>query len=170
MLCLARSTEGDDEPALLLNGMLTNARGQVVASTYSSCAIPTRTIPTFTLPQPVGSLGAALDVLGVGGITVNTGALAGMTGLDAYVPPGVRAAEAMLDHVFEVAAATVDQRVESWTTRLDEWEHDAGELVQRHEVRQRRKVVADELGIARSMRPDQRTVRPLLLVIPAGPS
>ncbi len=74
----------------------------------------------------------------------------------------------MLDHVFEAAAASVDERVESWTTRLDEWEHDAGELVQRHEVRQRRKVVADELGIARSMRPDQRTVRPLLLVVPGN--
>ena len=159
--------DGGGEPALLLNGMLTNARGQVVASTYLVVRYPEPDDPTFTLPQPVESLGAALSLLGLDSPHVNTGALAGMTGLNAYVAPGVRAAEAMLDHVFEAAAASVDQRVESWTTRLDEWEHDAGELVQRQEVRKRRKVVADELGIARSMRPDQRTVRPLLLVIPS---
>jgi superfamily II DNA or RNA helicase len=162
-------TQGGSEPALLLNGMLTNARGQVVASTYLVVRYPDPDDLTFTLPQPVGSLGAALDMLGLRGPQINTGVLVGMTGLDAYIAPGVRAAEAMLDHVFEAAAASVDERVESWTTRLDEWEHDAGELVQRHEVRQRRKVVADELGIARSMRPDQRTVRPLLLVIPGNP-
>jgi hypothetical protein len=161
-------TEGAGEPALLLNGMLTNARGQVVASTYLVVRYPDPDDLTFTLPQPVGSLGAALDMLGLRGPQINTGVLVGMNGLDAYIAPGVRAAEAMLDHVFEAAAASVDERVESWTTRLDEWEHDAGELVQRHEVRQRRKVVADELGIARSMRPDQRTVRPLLLVIPGN--
>jgi superfamily II DNA or RNA helicase len=161
-------TQGGGEPALLLNGMLTNARGQVVASTYLVVRYPDPDDLTFTLPQPVGSLGAALDMLGLRGPQINTGVLVGMTGLDAYIAPGVRAAEAMLDHVFEAAAASVDERVESWTTRLDEWEHDAGQLVQRHEVRQRRKVVADELGIARSMRPDQRTVRPLLLVIPSN--
>ena len=51
---------------------------------------------------------------------------------------------------------------------MSAWEHDAGQLIQRQDLQQRRRVVADERGIARSMLPDQRTVRPLLLVVPSG--
>ncbi len=58
-------TQGGGEPALLLNGMLTNARGQVVASTYLVVRYPDPDDLTFTLPQPVGSLRAALDMLGL---------------------------------------------------------------------------------------------------------
>ena len=56
--------------------------------------------------------------------------------------------------------------MEQWVSRVAEWEHDAGELIQRKDLQTHRKIVADELGIARSMKPAQRSVRPLLLVIP----
>ena len=156
----------DEGAALLLHGTLTNARGQVVASTTVVVRYPNPADPTFTLPQPFASLRAALDALGVGGDQINTSALAGIEGLDAYIAPGVKAAESVLDQLFEAAATDVQERVERWITRVNEWEQGADELLQRQELRQRRKTVADELGIARSMRPDQRTVRPLLLVVP----
>jgi hypothetical protein len=152
--------------ALLLHGTLTNARGQIVASMYIIVRYPDPTDLSFRLPQPVGSMGEALEALGLGEIQINTGALAGVPGLDEYIAPGVEVAEGMLDQLFEVAAADVEQRVDNWVTRVSVWEQSADELIQRTDLQQRRKVVADELGIARSMRPDQRTVRPLLLVMP----
>jgi hypothetical protein len=161
----APAARTDEGVALLLHGTLTNARGQVVASMYIVVRYPDPGDPAFTLPQPFASLRAALDALGVGGDQVNTGALAGMEGLDAYVAPGVQAATSILDQLFEAAATDVEERVECWVTRVNEWEQSADELFQRQELQQRRKIVADELGIARSMRPDQRTVRPLLLVV-----
>ena len=157
---------GEGGPALLLHGTLTNARGQVVTSTFVLVRFPDPDVPDFTVPQPFGNLHSALGALGVASEQPNTGVLAGRTGLDAYIAPGVRAAEAVLDQVFEVAAEDVDERVERWVTRVRDWEQTADELIQRLELQQRRKVVADELGIARSMRPEQRTVRPLLLVMP----
>ncbi|MGI8731544.1 MAG: helicase-related protein [Solirubrobacteraceae bacterium] len=166
----APATHADDATALLLHGTLTNARGQVVASTYIVVRYPDSGDLDFTLPQPFGSMRAALEALGLSGgkSQINTGALAGMPGLDAYVAPGVRAATFLLDQHFAVAAAAVSERVERWATRVSAWEHDAGQLIQRQDLQQRRRVVADELGIARSMLPDQRTVRPLLLVVPSG--
>ena len=160
----------DEGPALLLHGTLTNARGQVVASTYIVARYPEPDDPTFTLPQPFGSLREALEALGLlGEDQINTGALAGMEErLGAYIAPGVEVATAMLDQLFEAAATAVDERVDRWVTRVSAWEHDAGRLIQRQDLQQRRKIVADERGVASSMRPDQRTVRPLLLVVPAG--
>ena len=156
--------------ALLLHGTLTNARGQVVASTYIVVRYPDPDDLTFTVPQPFGSLRAALDALGLSrhDDQVNTGALAGMEErLDEYIAPGVDVALSMLDQLFEAAANAVDERVDQWVTRVSGWEHDAGQLIQRQDLQQRRKIVADERGIASSMRPDRRTVRPLLLVVPA---
>ena len=166
----AAATHADDATALLLHGTLTNARGQVVASTYIVVRYPDPGDLDFTLPQPFGSMRAALEALGLSGgkSQINTGALAGMPGLDAFVAPGVRAASFLLGQHFAVAAAAVSERVERWATRVSAWEHDAGQLIQRQDLQQRRRVVADELGIARSMLPDQRTVRPLLLVVPSG--
>lgn len=160
----------DEGPALLLHGTLTNTRGQVVASTYIVVRYPEPDDPTFTLPQPFPGLRAALDALGLGGdAQINTGALAGMEErLNAYIAPGIGIASSMLDHQFEAVEQAVEERVERWVTRVSAWEHNADELIQRQDLQQRRKVVADELGIARSMRPDQRAVRPLLLVVPAG--
>jgi hypothetical protein len=166
----AVSAPTDDASALLLHGTLTNARGQVVASTYVVVRYPDPDNPIYTLPQPFGNLRSALDGLGLGhDDQINTGALAGMEEqLGRYVAPGVAVATSMLDQLFEAAASAVEERVDQWITRVSAWEQDAGQLIQRQELQQRRKLVADERGIARSMRPDQRTVRPLLLVIPAG--
>lgn len=165
----APAAETDAVAALLLHGTLTNARGQIVASTYIVVRYPDAEDPDFTLPQPFGSLRAAVEALGLGGgeNQINTGALAGMEEqLGAYIAPGVRAATPMLDQLFEAAAADVEDRVARWVTRVSAWEHNAAELVQRQDLQQRRKIVADERGIARSMRPDQSMVRPLLLVVP----
>jgi ERCC4-related helicase len=158
----------DDGVALLLQGTLTNARGQVVAAACVVARYRDPADPAFVVPEPFAGLAAALAALGLTGEQINTGALAQAQGLDAFIPPGVAVAGAMLDQLFEVAAESVERRVARWVERVRAWEHNAEELVQRHQLSERRAVVAEELGIAGSMRPEQRAVRPLLLVVPAG--
>lgn len=157
-----------DEAYLLLQGTLTNARGQVVSSTYVVVQFPDASDPTFAVPQPVASLSDAFEAmhLQLGG--ANTGLLKGATGLDAYVAPAVSAARTVLDGAFEAVAVGVTDRVERWQERVAEWQQAADQLAQRLEIKTRRAGVQEEQALVRTMLPDQRTVRPLLLVVPAG--
>ena len=157
---------GSEPPALLLRGALTNARGQTVAAHYVVVRYPDPSDRRFALPEPVATLDAALALLGVDGERPNVGALDGAGDLDAYIAPGVDAARTVLDGLFAEATADVQRRVERWLHRLDAWEHDAEALVQRHELRDRRAVVLAENDLAEAMRPSQRLVLPMLLVIP----
>jgi hypothetical protein len=153
--------------AVLLHGTLTNQRGQVVASTYVVVRFPEPKDPSYHLPQPFGTLREALADLGLTGEAVNTGALQGRTGLEAYVGPGVRAGRRMLDQLFSAATDSVVERVQEWSERVSQWDAEAVSQVQRQEVKVRRSLVDEEKEIADAMLPDQKTIRPLLLVVPA---
>lgn len=71
----------------------------------------------------------------------------------------------MADLVGAAAKATTE-RVREWSARTDSWDHEAGALVQRSEVRDRRHRVEEEKQLAQSMLPDRRLVRALLVVVP----
>ncbi len=77
-----------DEAYLLLQGTLTNARGQVVSSTYVVVRFPDPTDPTFALPQPVASLREAFEVMQAPAGRHQHRPPEGATGLDAYCRPG----------------------------------------------------------------------------------
>ena len=65
---------GESEEAfLLLQGTLTNARGQVVASTYVVTRFPDPTEPSFAMPQPVATLQEAFEVMQFHPGRANTG-------------------------------------------------------------------------------------------------
>jgi superfamily II DNA or RNA helicase len=155
-----------DEAYLLLQGTLTNARGQVVSSTYVVVQFPEASDPAFSVPQPVATLSEAFEVMHLQPGGTNTGLLKGAAGLDAYVAPAVNAARTVLDGAFEAVAAGVTDRVERWQERMNQWQRDADRLTQRLEITTRRGRVEEERALVRTMLPDQRTVRPLLLVVP----
>ena len=159
-----------EQPALLLRGALTNARGQTVAAQYIVVWFPAPDDLSFTLPEPVASLKDALTLLGMQGERPNRGELDGMSGddLNAYIAPGIGAARTALEGTFMASSVDVERRVERWLNRLDQWEHDAEALIQRHDLRRRREMVLAENGIAEAMRPARRLVVPLLLVMPEG--
>lgn len=154
------------EMSLLVLGTLTNARGQVVASTFVRALYPEPDSAEFVLVQPFGTARDALSAMGVSDSGINTGGLRGRADLDAYVAPGVRAARAQLDSLFAAAEASVTARVDAWNDRVNQWDFDAEALIQRAELRTRRLQVDEERALAASMLPDQRSVRPLLLVVP----
>jgi hypothetical protein len=157
----------DAETAVLLHGTLTNARGQVVASSFLAVTFPGGDAE-FPLAQPFATMREALQSMGATGDLVNTGQPIDVESLQAYVAPAVRAARTTLDSLVQVHAQAVTARIEAWNQRVLRWDEEAEALVQRADLRQRRMQVDEERAIAESMRPDQRSVRPLLLVVPRG--
>ncbi|MCK9249474.1 MAG: DEAD/DEAH box helicase [Solirubrobacteraceae bacterium] len=164
----AVAVPGTTAPALLVQGTLTNARGQVVAASHLVMHFLDAARPDRVMTEPFESLRGALDALGVASALANTGSLPEDLDLSRFVAPGVREARAFLEIQFEAAADDVERRVGDWIARVGEWEEQAAELFQRQDLRARRGAVADELGLAEAMRPRERTVRPLLLVVPDG--
>lgn len=155
------------EAFLLLQGTLTNHRGQVVSSTYVVVRFPDPASPDFALPQHVATLTEAFEVMRFAPGGINTGALTDHDGLQTYVAPGVTVARAALDDAFRAVSQGVTDRVERWSERMSEWQSRADDLAQRLEIRTRRLRVEEERALVRTMLPDQRTVRPMLLVVPA---
>lgn len=158
---------GTAETFLLLQGTLTNTRGQVVSSTYVVVRFPDPAAPSFALPQQVATLREAFEAMQFQPGGANTGLLDHATGLEAYVAPGVAAARTVLDGAFEAVATGVSDRVGRWSERVAKWQQAADQVAQRLEIRTRRVRVEEERTLVRTMLPDQRTVRPLLLVVPA---
>lgn len=156
----------NDEASLLLQGTLTNTRGQIVSSTFLVATFPEPDDPSFAPTKSYASLAEALAAMGFADDQVNRNLLAARTDLDQYVAPAVRAARAALDGVVEAAASSVVARVERWNERVSNWENDADALVQRAEIKTRRLQVDEEKALVATMTPDQRAVRPLLLVVP----
>jgi superfamily II DNA or RNA helicase len=157
-----------DHATVLLHGMLTNRRGQVVASSFLTVAFAGGAPGALALPQAHGSLRSALAAVGLEATPVNTGATTGLEDLQAYVAPAVAQGEQLLSTLVEAAEADVRRRVEEWFERVTEWEARAAREAQRLEIRDRTAMVAREREVAESLLPDQRLVRPLLVVVPSS--
>ncbi|MGV8965354.1 MAG: helicase-related protein [Cellulomonas sp.] len=161
------AVRGDVEHVtVLLQGTLTNTRGQVVASSFLLATYPNPANTGFVPVEPFASAGAALAAVGFTGAQINAGAVAGTENLKRFVGPAVRAAEAMMGTVVAAAETATRERVERWSQRTARWDDEADVLVQRSDVRDRRKRVEDEREMAKTMLPERRLVRPLLVVIP----
>jgi len=154
-----------DVPSMLVQGTLTNKRGQVVALTYVIVTFP-KGDPDFAMPQPV-TISEAIESLGLNKPLANTGVQADTEELGRFVAPAVEQARVVVDNVMPESEARVKSLVSGWVERSTGWDERAFELVQRHEIAQRRKAVADEKQIAEQMLPEQRHLRPLLLVLPS---
>lgn len=152
-------------PTVLLVGTLTNRRGQVVAASYMTAEFP-RPGSQLALVTPHDSIGDALDELGITGNLTNSNASLDLAALTALVPSAVEHARSTLSRVAEASARAIDDRVERWSSRVAEWDSKAAKLNQIEGLRSRRATVDQERVIAESMKPDQRLVRPLLVILP----
>lgn len=157
-----------DEVAVILHGTLTNRRGQVVASSYVLTQFVQQRPDGFVEVETHGSVRDALAAIGMGASYVNTGGVTDPGALTGYVSPAVANASKALDLTFAEAKVDAERRVEEWVARATSWETDAEALIQRAELQDRRRLVAAEKEIADSLRPDQRLVRPLLIIVPEG--
>ena len=155
-------------PTVLLIGTLTNNRGQIVASSFLTAAIPDPSNLDFVPVEPHSSAREALAELGLTEHRANPGPVDGLDALQMLIPPAVRHAGALMVELAQASAASIDSSVDAWSQRVQRWEDEADALVQRGDLKQRRVTVDEERTIAESMKPDQRLVRPLLLVVPEG--
>lgn len=155
-------------PTVLLLGTLTNRRGHVVAASWLTAEFPDPNSSSFVLVNPHGSAAAALASVGWAGSRTNPGAAPGTERLTALVGPAVREARSQMRGLFAAAEADVARRVAEWSTRLDRWDEEAGALLQRRELKQRRVSVEQERELVVAMTPDRQLVRPLLVVVPEG--
>ena len=156
--------------AVLLHGTLTNHRGQVVTSSFITMEFAGGSPEGLQLAEAHPSLRLAAERLGTAGAGANAGAVQHTDALNRYIPPAVAEARKLLEAVVDVAEQDTRERVKRWADRVNRWDDEAGALVQRSEMRERRSVVAGEKEIAESLLPDQRLVRPLLLVVPQEPN
>lgn len=155
-----------DYPTVLLIGTLTNNRGQVVASSFLTAAMPDAANPEFVLVEPHASARSALDGVGLTGPLSNPGPVQDIEALQSFVAPAVRHADVLVAELAQASATSIEDSIEAWSQRVAEWELEADALVQRGDLKQRRVTVEEERAIAASMKPNRRLVRPLLLVVP----
>jgi ERCC4-related helicase len=153
-------------PTVLLIGTLTNNRGQVVAASFVTAAVPDVDDPSFVLVEPHAGAREALAELGLDEVLSNPGPIADATRFQSIIAPAVQHAVSHVNGVMQASGEAVEAAIDRWAQRVRQWENEADALVQRSDLKLRRVTVEEERAIARSMKPNQRLVRPLLLVVP----
>ncbi|ROR93799.1 SNF2 domain-containing protein [Salana multivorans] len=150
-----------EEITVLLQGTLTNKRGQVVAGSYLTVGFSGG--PGFGAVTAHTSAQAAIASLGVS--AVNRGTLVGDE-LDRYISTAVDAAAAAVDVQVNAIRAQTSERVNRWQQRVHDWEKQAEGRTLFTALRERRGVIEQERRLADSMLPDRTLIRPLLVVVP----
>ncbi|MFX4271933.1 helicase-related protein [Propionibacteriaceae bacterium Y1685] len=158
--------EAEDHPQLLLQGTLTNRRGQVVSTAYVSVAFPNPDNLGFRPTTSHSSPGAMLAAVGFDAGRSNPGPCARIEAFQPLVAAGVQAARDHLRTVHAAAEQAARERVAAWNARAERWLSDADQLAQRLNVRSRRSTITEERELVAAMAPDRSLVRPLLLVLP----
>ncbi|GAA0628431.1 DEAD/DEAH box helicase [Sporichthya brevicatena] len=157
-----------DDIVVLLQGMLTNARGHVVAANALLARFPNPENLDFVLVEPHARAVDGLAAAGFTGAPVNAADLTDVHVLTRFIAPAVRDADKHLETLVVEADRATRERVQQWIDRTAGWEDDAAGLTQRQELKERRRAVADERQLATAMLPERRLVRPLLVVVPKG--
>ncbi|MCD2262879.1 DEAD/DEAH box helicase [Dietzia aurantiaca] len=152
-----------DSPTVLVMGTLMNRRGQVVTRAFSTVEFP---MPDLATAEPVDDPYTWLEGIGLSAGATNPGPVAGAYELSHLIPRAVKATSGSLEAVFAQASAEADRRVTAWRERSHEWEHQTEELISSARLTKLSRRVREEAELAEQLRPEQRLVRPLLVVVP----
>ena len=152
-----------DAPTVLVMGTLMNRRGQVVTRAFSTVEFP---VPDLATAEAIEDPYTWLEAIGLTAGATNPGPVAGADELSHLIPRAVKATSGSLEAVFAQASAEADRRVTAWRERSHEWEHQAEELISSARLTNLSRRVREEAELAEQLRPEQRLVRPLLVVVP----
>ncbi|GAB3606750.1 DEAD/DEAH box helicase [Conyzicola nivalis] len=160
---------GDVEaPRVLLQGTLTNRRGQTVTSVHVAVEFPTSS-EGFHSERTYATARDMLADAGVETGAVNAGGLANADGLTRFIAPSIDAVSSWMLTTLGAAMDATDERVDAWANRVARWKDDANALIQTRYIRERRGTVDREKELLEQLRPDKRAlVTPLLVVVPRG--
>jgi superfamily II DNA or RNA helicase len=157
-----------ESPRVLLQGTLTNRRGQVVTSAHIAVEFPTSSAD-FSIPTPFASAGEMLADSGVGPGRINPGGVPDAEELSRFISPAVDRVTSWMSTAMSAAVDATAARVDAWARRVESWDKEADVLMQRSDLRQARATVNRELELLDQLRPDSRVlVKPLLVVVPEG--
>ncbi|TWS20025.1 DEAD/DEAH box helicase [Tsukamurella asaccharolytica] len=151
-------------PTILVQVTQTNLRGQVVAAGYYTVAFPVPGDPGASLVEPHTGAHEAVAELAIA--QVNTGDIDGASNLQPLVAAAVHAADANAKNQAESVRAESADRIRAWVARSEAWQHEAGALIQRADLRDQSKRIAEEKELAEAMNPARRLARPLMVVVP----
>nr|WP_314034799.1 DEAD/DEAH box helicase [Dietzia sp. CH92] len=152
-----------DYPTVLVMGTLMNRRGQVVTRAFSAVEFPA---PELAAAEPIEDPYAWLKEIGLAVGATNPGPVADAAELSTLIPRAVKATSGSLETVFAQAGAEADRRITAWRERSHEWENQAVELISSARLTTLSRRVKEEAELAEQLRPEQRLVRPLLVVVP----
>ena len=152
-----------DAPTVLVMGTLMNRRGQVVTRAFSTVEFP---VPDLATAEAIEDPYTWLEEIGLAAGATNPGPVAGADELSHLIPRAVKATSGSLEAVFAQASAEADRRVTAWRERSHEWEHQAEELISSARLTNLSRRVREEAELAEQLRPEQRLVRPLIVVVP----
>ena len=150
-------------PTVLVMGTLMNRRGQVVTRAFSTVEFP---VPDLATAETIEDPYSWLREIGLTTGATNPGPVADAEELSRLIPQAVKATAGSLDTVFEQATTEADRRVTAWRERSHEWETQADELISSARLKNLSRRVREEAELAEQLRPEQRLVRPLLVVVP----
>jgi len=155
-----------DEPTVLLLGTLTNKTGRVVATQWMTAEFPNLANPSFALINPWPSAHDAITELGLDQRRPNPGPIDDVNQLQPLIAVAVINAQAQMADIFQAAADDAEQRVQQWASRIDKWDDEAEALIQRREITDRRRGVAQQRALVEMMAPDRPLIRPILVIVP----
>ncbi|MGX1857651.1 helicase-related protein [Dietzia sp. NPDC055340] len=153
-----------DVPTVLVMGTLMNRRGQVVSRAFRVVEFQS---PTFPTGGTIGDPHAWLREIGLDQSATNPGPVADEDALTALIPQAVEDTANSLDGVFASATAEAETRVAAWREKSARWEDEADREIGSARLRRLSARVREEAELAEQLRPEQRLVRPLLVVVPA---
>jgi ERCC4-related helicase len=157
---------GVDQPTVLLLGTLTNKAGRVVATSWMTTEFPNPANPSFAPVTVWESAHEAVTELGLVEHRANPGPVTGLDTLTGLIRVAVaKGRDALSEHV-KTQRDDAERRVDHWTRRIDEWDDEAGALIQRREVTDRRRSVEQQNELVLMMAPDRPLLRPILVVVP----
>lgn len=148
---------------VLLLGTLMNKRGQVISRAFELEYFRTA---DFSLTQTIEDPYAWLREIGLDHNATNPGPIENTDDLNPLIRAAVDAARSNLDDVFRKAESEAKARVETFRNRSSEWALFASEQTQTAGIRRLKSRVDDEADLAEQLAPEQRLVRPLLVVVP----
>ncbi|WP_259365273.1 DEAD/DEAH box helicase [Flaviflexus equikiangi] len=147
-------------PTVLLMATLTNKRGQVVSRAFVASS---GYFDTQVVSDPI----AWLTSVGLGEDAVNTGSTRVPDNIGKLMTEAVGATEGQIQPMMIAAENQAQEKVSSWSERARAWrglfdqiEHAGGR------ARTTSKLIDQEEGIVASLAPDQRLIRPLVVVVP----
>lgn len=153
------------EPAIVLQGIVTNRRGQNIAVAY----LQVQFLGDYPMPQTSSSPVQLFQDLGLSSETAGV-PVEDPGRYERLIGPAVEATRQYMEQGVAVAARRAAQdRVARWVQRMNDWEKKAEEAAAQTQLfRMSRSLVQGERRLAQEMMPDRTYVRPLLVVVPRG--